>query len=148
MPYKKDIPVRRFHPKNPKKYMGNAQNIIARSKLELKLMKWVDEHPQIVAWASEEIAIPYLNPIDKAWHRYFPDLVVVIEKQGTFKKYLIEVKPKKFCVPPKPPKRQTKGFLTEVKMYAMNSAKWEAAKKYADQNKMQFMLMTEEDIND
>ena len=34
--------------KNPKKYKGNPDNIVYRSSWELKLLKWLDDHPQVI----------------------------------------------------------------------------------------------------
>jgi len=57
--YKKGI----FNPKNPKKYNGNADNIVYRSSWELRVMKWLDDNPKVIWWASEELPIPYKSPI-------------------------------------------------------------------------------------
>ena len=63
----------RYIPKNPNKYKGDPTNIIYRSSWELKLMRYLDEHSDVVQWASEEFFIPYKSPIDGRYHRYFPD---------------------------------------------------------------------------
>ena len=56
---------------NYKKYIGNPQKVIYRSLWERKFMVYCDSNPSIFAWASEEIAIPYLSPLDGKIHRYF-----------------------------------------------------------------------------
>ena len=66
----------RFKPDNPQKYKGDASNIIYRSGWELKLMRYLDKHPHVTRWNSEEIIIPYRSPIDGKMHRYFPDFYV------------------------------------------------------------------------
>ena len=87
-----------------------------------------DTNPNILKWASEEIAIPYLSPVDGKRHKYFPDFMVEIKnKDGKTETIMIEVKPKKQTLPPNPPKRRTQKFLSESKPYAINKAKWEAA---------------------
>jgi len=48
-----------FKPKNPSKYNGDANNIIYRSLWELRVMKYLDDHPKVIWWASEELIIPY-----------------------------------------------------------------------------------------
>ena len=48
-----------FRPKNPRKYAGDPNNIIYRSTWEARVMNWLDKNPNIITWASEEIAIPY-----------------------------------------------------------------------------------------
>ena len=59
-----------YKPTNPKKYVGNPNNIIYRSLLERRFMVYCDNNPGIIQWASEELPIRYYNPIDKKWHRY------------------------------------------------------------------------------
>ena len=43
----------KYNPKNPHKYKGDPTNIIYRSLWELKLMMYLDEHRDVVQWASE-----------------------------------------------------------------------------------------------
>ena len=101
----------KFIPKNPDKYRGDPSNIIYRSLWEFKLMKYLDDHNEIVRWSSEEFCIPYRSPIDRKMHRYFPDFWV--EKHNG-EQLVIEVKPKQHLVPPKKPKRQTVKYLRAV----------------------------------
>ena len=51
----------KYRPQNPEKYMGDCRNIIYRSMWERKCMKYFDNNPSIVKWASEELAIPYYD---------------------------------------------------------------------------------------
>ena len=132
----------KFVPKNPMKYKGDSSNIIYRSLWELKLMRYLDSHTQIVKWASEEFCIPYRSPIDRRMHRYFPDFYVKIGK----KKYLVEVKPYKQTKEPKTQKRHTKRYINEVVTYAVNQAKWKAATEFCVDNGWEFMLITEKEL--
>ena len=43
-----------YKPKNPSKYKGNPTNIIYRSLWERRLMSYLDDHPDILQWSSEE----------------------------------------------------------------------------------------------
>ena len=54
----------RFTPSNPQKYIGDPNNIIYRSSWECKVMNWLDKNPDILSWASEELIIPYISPVD------------------------------------------------------------------------------------
>ena len=65
-----------FNPKNIKKYAGDSSKIVCRSMWERNVCKFCDDHPSILKWSSEEIAIPYINPIDKKVHNYFPDFLI------------------------------------------------------------------------
>ena len=144
----------RFRPKRPEKYKGDPTKIQYRSLWELKVMRKFDDHPDIVEWQSEEIAIPYMNPVKGKTSRYFPDFV--IKKRIGDNKYqmiMIEVKPKKQTAPPDPSKkhntptgRVSRRFLNEAATYAINEAKWKAAMRYCKERGWSFTLMTEDHI--
>ncbi len=137
----------KYKPINPKKYQGNPNNIICRSSWERKACGWFDNSPSITKWASEEISIPYISPADNKVHRYYPDyLIEVIERGGVKKRYIVEVKPKKQCYPPIKKKRMTKGYIYECTTYAINQAKWRAAKEFAADNRIEFKVITEDDL--
>ena len=132
-----------YKPTNPKKYVGNPNNIVYRSLLERKFMVYCDNNTGIINWASEELPIRYYNPIDKKYHRYFPDFVV---KMSTNKKYMIEIKPSRQVSKPKPPKKKTKSYMRESFEYIKNQAKWQAAQSYCEDNGLEFKLITEKDL--
>jgi hypothetical protein len=133
----------RFRPKNPQKYKGDANNIIYRSTWEIKVMNYLDENPNVIWWGSEELPIPYISPVDKKRHRYFPDFIAKMRKaDGTVMTYIIEVKPEKQTQPPTQ-KRKTKSFLQEVITYEINKAKWYAAEEFCKDHGWQFQILTE-----
>jgi restriction endonuclease len=136
----------RFRPKNPQKYKGDATNIIYRSTWEIKVMRYLDENPNIIWWGSEELPIPYFNPIDKKKHRYFPDFVAKVRKtDGKVMTYVIEVKPEKQTKPPTQ-KRKTKTSLQESATYEINKAKWYAAEEFCKDHGWQFLILTEKHL--
>jgi hypothetical protein len=142
MPYKG-----KFTPRDPKKYMGNPTNIIYRSSWELRVMNYFDRNPNILQWASEEFSIPYISPIDGRRHRYYPDFMIKSrEKDGRISTRVIEVKPKKQCQPPKKRSKITKAYLSEVKAWGINSAKWTAAKEFCADRKWDFVILTEQEL--
>ena len=99
----------KFRPKNPKKYKGDPTNIIYRSLLERRFMVYCDDTSAIIKWASEEIIIPYVNPITGRVHRYFPDFYIKYKnKKNEIVEELIEIKPHKQTNPPDPKKQYTK----------------------------------------
>lgn len=137
----------KFRPSNYKKYKGDPTNIIYRSLWELRFMKWCDTNENILEWANEEFWIPYRSPLDNRVHRYFPDFYVKVkENNGTIKKYVIEVKPMRQVLEPKIQKRKTQKYIAEVKEYAKNQAKWEAAKEYCKDRMMEFKIITEKEL--
>ena len=137
----------KFRPKIPNKYKGDYTNIIYRSLWELKFMKYCDSNQNILEWGSEEFFIPYKSPIDNRYHRYFPDFYIKVrENSGQIKKYIIEIKPKKQCIEPKVQKRKTKGYVYEVYEYAKNQAKWKAATEYCKDRRLEFKVLTENEL--
>lgn len=137
----------KYKPSYPKKYKGDPNNIIYRSLWERRFMKYCDLNENILEWGSEEIALPYVSPVDNRVHRYFPDFYIKVkESTGQIKKYLIEIKPKKQTIPPPKPKRQTKGYLYEVVEYAKNQAKWKSAQEFCEDNQWEFKVLTEDDL--
>ena len=137
----------KYYPSFPRKYKGDPTNIIYRSLWERKFMVYCDKNQNILEWASEEIAIPYRSPIDNRVHRYFPDFYMKVkETNGKIKNYVIEVKPAKKTLPPKKPKRQTKGYIREAYEYAKNQAKWKMAKEFCADRQWEFKVVTEKEL--
>jgi hypothetical protein len=137
----------RFIPKNPRKYMGDHNNIIYRSSWEARFMHKFDVEEWVVAWSSEEIIVPYVSPVDGRTHRYFPDFVIKVRNQhGEVKTWMIEVKPKKQTIPPEKKKRVTKQYITEVTNWGINQAKWQFAKEYCLDRGWEFVVFTEDQL--
>ena len=135
-----------FTPKNPSKYNGNSKNIIYRSNWELRVMKYFDDHPNVIWWASEELTIPYVSPVDNKTHRYFPDFIVKMRlKDGKVTTYILEVKPLAQTKMPVQ-KRKTKRFIQEAATYAINQEKWRAADLFCREHGWQFKVITEKEL--
>jgi hypothetical protein len=129
-------------------YKGNPNNIICRSSWERKFCRWCDLNENILEWGSEEFYIPYFDPTTGRVRRYFPDFIIKVREQsGEIKKYVIEVKPKRQTIPPvQTSKKRTRTYITEVKTYAMNQAKWEAAKEWCKDRMIEFRIITENEL--
>jgi hypothetical protein len=136
-----------FKPKHPEKYVGDPTNIVYRSSWEVKVMSWLDNNDSIITWASEELHIPYISPVDNRWHRYFPDFLVKYRtKDNKLSTMMLEVKPKKQTAQPELQKRKTKQFINEVKTWGVNQAKWKAANEYCLDRGWEFKLITEDHL--
>lgn len=148
MPYTTNTYSGIFKPKNPQKYVGNnIDNITYRSSYELKFMNWCDSTKNVVQWNSEGIRLPYLSPIDSRMHEYVVDFLVTVEnKDGSRKNFLVEVKPARFTRAPVIPKRKTRKYLNEVIQWKTDQAKWDIAKKYAQKQGWEFILITEHEL--
>ncbi len=137
----------KFQPNNPSKYLGDPSKITYRSLWERKCMLIFDDNPNVIRWASEEVCIPYMSPVDRKRHRYYPDFLVEIKnKKGEIETLLVEVKPYKQTQLPKKPKRVTKTFINEAKRYSINQAKWDAAREVCEKKGWEFKIMTEREI--
>ena len=139
----------KYIPKNPKKYKGDPSRVIYRSLWERKFMVYCDRNDKVVEWGSEELVIPYVSPWDGRYHRYFPDFYIKVRtKNGSLKKYIIEVKPKNQCTPPeRNPKRRTGVWYNKVKTWGINKAKWKSATEFCLDNNMEFKILTEDHLN-
>ena len=133
-----------YKPTNPKKYVGNTKQIVYRSLLERRFMRYCDLNPDIAYWASEELPIKYFSPVDNKYHRYFPDFILKTSKD---EKFMIEIKPSRQCVKPKTPKRKTKSYMRESFEFIKNQAKWRAATSYAEDNGAVFKIITEKELS-
>lgn len=136
-----------FKPQNPEKYNGDPTKIVYRSSWELKFMDHLDKHKDVIAWQSEELAIPYRSPVDNKIHRYFPDFIVKRRDiHGKVAVLMIEIKPEKQTQPPKHPGKVTKRYMTEVFTWGVNEAKWKAAKEYCLDRGWAFEVFTEKQL--
>lgn len=137
----------RFRPKHPDKYAGDPTNIIYRSLWELRLMRYFDQHPGVLVWGSEELAIPYVSPVDNRIHRYYPDFIVKMrENGGRVTTNLIEVKPYDQTIEPKKNPSKPRRYISEVMQYGVNQAKWKAAIEFCADRMWNFRILTEKDI--
>lgn len=129
-----------FIPKNPQKVLGKA-NITFRSGWELRVMTMLDNHPNVINWASESISIPYVNPLTGKRTVYIPDFLVVYkDKTGQQRAELVEVKPKKEALAENAKSKKDKAALI------VNTAKWAACQAYCKKNGLTFRILTEDSI--
>jgi len=134
----------RYRLKNADKYKGDPDNLIYRSLWELQCMKWCDHNPNVRYFSSEEIVVPYVNQVDKRYHRYYPDLMIEFVSGETL---LVEIKPaSQTRVPNRPSGRKTRRFVSESLTYVKNQSKWQAAEEYAKKRGWTFRIWTEHDL--
>jgi hypothetical protein len=117
-----------FVPKNKNKFIiiKNKQNggkIKYRSSWELKFLQWCDQNPNIKKVISEGIKIPYID-IDNKKKNYYPDFVLLYKNE----KFLIEIKP-------------NNQIMNET-----NQRKFQAAKKFANEKGLKFLILTENEL--
>jgi len=129
-----------YNPKNIKKYIGDYTKINCRSLWERNVCKFCDENDSITKWSFEEVVIPYLNPIDRKIHNYFPDFLIQFKDKTGIKSWMVEVKPKKQTY------LKENASKKEKITWVINDAKWKAAKAYCDKNGLEFKLLTEKEL--
>ena len=129
-----------FQPVNKDKYVGSGP-ITYRSAWELTFMTVCDKHPNIIAWASESLQIPYQNPLTARWHRYIPDFFIqYMDKDGKVHCEVIEIKPMNQSVMEMAKTRKAQEIVL------INHAKWKAAVAWCHQNGYRFRIMTAEQL--
>ena len=139
----------KFNPKNIEKYRGDPTQIYYRSRWELKFLSMLDNNQDVIQYSSEEFCIPYINPFDNKYHRYFPDFWV---KNKNGDNMVIEIKPWKQTIEPKKPniKRlsESKVYVNNMTRYIINKKKWEAAQLYCKKrgDKWKFIILTENEL--
>lgn len=136
-----------YNPIHPEKYVGNKPPVY-RSSYELRFFTFLDKNPNVIKWGSESIAIPYISPADGRLHHYYPDNIVQIKENDKVINYIIEIKPLKQTNPPKDSgKRKPDKLLFEKIQFAINMAKWDAAKQWCDANQFKFQIITEQELS-
>ncbi len=129
-----------FNPKNPQKYAGDPSKIVCRSLWERNVCKFCDDHPDVIKWSSEEVAIPYHSPIDDKMHNYFPDFLIQFRNKAGTQTWMVEVKPKKQTY------LKENASKKEKLTWIINSAKWKAAQAYCEKHKLVFKILTEKEL--
>lgn len=129
-----------YNPKNPSKYAGDVTKIVCRSLWERNVCRFLDENSSIIKWSSEEIAIPYMSPLDQKMHNYYPDFVVQFKNDSGIQTWMLEVKPKKQTI------LKENASKKEKVTWIINNAKWQAANLYCQKHKMTFKILTEKEL--
>lgn len=158
MNYKQDCHKGVYTVINKEKYAG-IKNPIYKSGWERRCFDVLDRNPNVLKWGYETVEIYYYNPVQCRFTTYYPDILCqVLNGNGETKTALIEIKPAVMTVPPRSPttpKGKTakdgkrymnamKRYHESVKDFAVNAAKWEAARKRCAHMGIQFIIMTED----
>ena len=118
-----------------------------KSSLELACLRYCDYNKHIVKFSLEPLSIPYLKPTDGKIHRYFVDFYIEF---STGDKFLVEIKSSGETREPQIPKKKTQkavmNYNNALQTFAVNTAKWDAARKFALQQKMKFIILTENEL--
>lgn len=128
-----------------KSYKDGSVNY--KSGLELKAIRYADWNKHVKKWSLEPFHVKYIKPTDGKPHRYFIDLFLEFSSGD---KFIVEVKHSSEVKPPRKPSKKTDkaimNYQTALQTYAINQAKWKAAKMFAENNKIKFIILTEEHL--
>jgi hypothetical protein len=125
---------------NRGKYVGKKPPYF-RSSWELAFMRMCDNHPNILKWANESIAIPYLNPFTGRHANYIPDFMIQYrDKDGREHVELIEIKPSSQTT------LEAARGKREQAQAMLNAAKWTAAQEWCQRKGIRFKILNEEHI--
>ena len=125
---------------NTDKYVGSKAPFY-RSSWELAFMKMCDSHPNILKWASENVKIPYQNPITGRMANYIPDFMIqYLDKDGKEHVELIEIKPASQTT-----MEAAKGANNKLAV-AVNAAKWTSAQEWCKRKGIRFKVINEDQI--
>lgn len=131
----------KYNIKNPEKYVGKHSPTY-RSGWEFAFMKFCDENPYVIKWASEAIKIPYRNPFTGKNTIYVPDFFIAyVDATGKQHAELIEVKPLNQTLESKTGRNKH-----NKAHWVLNQAKWEAARAWCNQNGLLFRIVNENNI--
>lgn len=125
---------------NPDKYVGRKQPTY-RSSWEHTFMRFCDNNPAIIQWASEPFMVPYRNPFNGKNTIYVPDFMMVyVDANGQKHAEVVEVKPRKEVT------LENARSPRDRAAAVLNAAKWTAARAWCHQYNLKFRIVTEEDI--
>ena len=156
-----------YAPKHPEKCL-TTENVY-RSGWEYFFMRYCDDCPNIIRWASEPIKIQYLNPVANLeycakngldpknpvnWKlcNYYTDFWIEMKgENNNIRKIFIEIKPYSQTLPPKPINesaslKEHRAFNRAAETYLVNSAKWKKAAEVFAARGAEFMVVTEKTL--
>ena len=77
----------------------------------------------------------------------YSQIKYIKDRNGNIRRSVIEVKPMRETIEPKITKgKSKKTMLTEQINYLRNKAKWKAAREFCDDRKIEFKIMTENEL--
>ena len=136
-----------YTPTNTAKYKGKGLPQF-KSKLELKMMSYLDKSEAVLEWSYEPFAIKYedksiLDAKKKGVIRkYYVDFTATIKNGAVVKRYWLEVK----SINEISLSNKAKRNVNESNTYIKNMSKWVVAKQLAKASSCEFMLITDKDL--
>ena len=118
-----------------------------KSGLERTCTRYCDMNIHVKKWSLEPFCVPYVSPVDNRVHRYFIDFFIEFSNG---QKFLVEVKSSGETREPKKPGKKTEKALLNyqkaLQTFAVNQAKWEAARIFCKEKGLKFIILTEKEL--
>ena len=131
-----------YHVRNKDKYMGQYDPIY-KSKLEAKMMFYLDHNENVVKWNYEAFPIKYLDESTNKVRNYYIDFVAIVKAENHLQTVWIEVKSESETHAPG--KRAAKNQKA-VELWIKNQSKWKAAKRLAESKGHKFVVISEKEL--
>lgn len=132
-----------YHVRNKEKYMGQYEPIY-KSKLEAKMMFYLDHNENIVKWNYEAFPIKYLDESTNKVRNYYIDFIAIIKSEGRLQTVWIEVKSESET---HPPGRKASKNPKAVELWVKNQSKWKAARQLAESKGHRFVVISEKELD-
>lgn len=131
-----------YHVRHPEKFMGRYEPIY-KSKLEAKMMFYLDHNENVVKWNYEAFPIKYLDESTNKVRNYYIDFVAIVKAENKLQTVWIEVKSESETHPPG--KKAAKNQKA-VELWVKNQSKWKAAKRLAESKGHKFVVISEKEL--
>lgn len=133
-----------YHVSNREKFVGNYDPIY-KSKLEAKMMFYLDHNSNVLRWNYESFPIKYRDESSGGKIRnYYIDFTAVVKTaENRLQTVWIEVKSESET---RPPKGVAKNNPTNVKIWLKNQSKWKAARTLAESKGHKFVVISEKEL--
>lgn len=131
-----------YHVRNKDKYMGQYDPIY-KSKLEAKMMFYLDHNENVVKWNYEAFPIKYLDESTNKIRNYYIDFIAIVKAENHLQTVWIEVKSESETHAPG--KRAAKNQKA-VELWIKNQSKWKAAKRLAESKGHKFVVISEKEL--
>ena len=133
-----------YHVSNKEKYVGQYEPEY-KSKLEAKMMYYLDHNPGVLKWTYESFPIKYVDESSNGKIRnYYIDFVAVVKGEKGPQTVWIEVKSEAETKMPGPKARKNPETM---KVWIKNQCKWKAARQLAESRGHKFVVISERELN-
>lgn len=135
-----------YHVRNKEKYAGKYEPIY-KSKLEAKMMFYLDHNESVVKWNYEAFPIKYVDEStnERKVRNYFIDFVAVVKSgSDSLQTVWIEVKSESET---KPPGRKASKNPLAMQTWLKNQSKWKAARALAESRGHKFVVISEKELD-